>query len=347
MFSRCVVHRVSCATRSAAKLRRSLATEASPAYVAPSTGSNPAYDQALKLIAKDKEYRYSMLKKVDKELARVKKANNSVTQSQQLSRLQQLATDLKVKAELNEPEVQWRFQNGFRDMSQPVYRYMVQREFQKHQKSKLLERLLQMRICPDILEQFDPAAQVVINYGNQSVQEAGIFLQPGDTIEPPSVSFINFHEETKLYTILMIDPDVPDQERQAYQQQCLWLATNVPLSTTQPIANGGDTVVPYTPPHPQKGTKYHRYTTVILEQPNGKIELSPSIESKRFDTRQLIQQHQLVPRGISFFREVWDEDVSRIYTDILKEREPIYGKPPKAKRDPNDTSRKTQKYLLL
>jgi large subunit ribosomal protein L35 len=105
--------------------------------------------------------------------------------------------------------------------------------------------------------------------------------------------------------------------------------------------------VQYTPPHPQKGTKYHRYTTVILEQPNGKIELSPSIESKRFDTRQLIQQHQLVPRGISFFREVWDEDVSRIYTDILKEREPIYGKPPKAKRDPNDTSRKTQKYLLL
>jgi hypothetical protein len=55
------------------QLRRSLATEASPAYVAPSTGSNPAYDQALKLIAKDKEYRYSMLKKVDKELARVKK----------------------------------------------------------------------------------------------------------------------------------------------------------------------------------------------------------------------------------------------------------------------------------
>lgn len=133
-------------------------------------------------------------------------ANNSATQSQQLSRLQQLATDLKVKAELNEPEVQWRFQSGFRDMSQPVYRYMVQREFQKHQKSKLLERLLQMRICPDILEQFDPSAQVVINYGNNSVQEAGIFLQPGDTIEEPSVSFMNFHEETKLYTILMVDP---------------------------------------------------------------------------------------------------------------------------------------------
>lgn len=26
------------------------------------------------------------------------------------------------------------------------------------------------------------------------------------TIEPPTVSFVNFHEETKLYTVMMIDP---------------------------------------------------------------------------------------------------------------------------------------------
>jgi large subunit ribosomal protein L35 len=94
--------------------------------------------------------------------------------------LQQLSIDLQVKAELNDPEVQWRFRTGFRDMSRPVYRYLVQREFQKEHKSKLLERLLQMRVCPDILEQFDPAAQVIFQYGDKSVQEAGIFLQPGE-----------------------------------------------------------------------------------------------------------------------------------------------------------------------
>jgi hypothetical protein len=26
------------------------------------------------------------------------------------------------------------------------------------------------------------------------------------TIKPPTVSFVNFHEETKLYTVMMIDP---------------------------------------------------------------------------------------------------------------------------------------------
>jgi len=107
-------------------------------------------------------------------------ANNSPTQKQQLTRLQQLAIDLQVKAELNDPEVQWRFRNGMRDMSRPVHRYMVEREFQKDRKSKLLERVLQMRVCPDILEQFDPTAQVIVDYDGNSVQEAGIFLQPGE-----------------------------------------------------------------------------------------------------------------------------------------------------------------------
>jgi large subunit ribosomal protein L35 len=141
--------------------------------------------------------------------------------------------------------------------------------------------------------------------------------------------------------------DVPDQDRQTYQQQCLWLTTNVPLSTTQPVVNGGDSILPYVPPHPQKGTKYHRYTIIILEQPNGKIEVPSSLESKQFDTRSFIQQHQLSPRGISFFREVWNEDVSRIYADILKEREPVFGKPPKASKYLDDVSRKSKKYLLL
>lgn len=145
----------------------------------------------------------------------------------------------------------------------------------------------------------------------------------------------------------MVDPDVPDQERQTYQQQCLWLAANVPLSATQSVVEGGDAILPYVPPHPQKGTKYHRYTIVLLEQPNGKIDVPSSIESKRFDTRQFIQQHQLLPRGISFFREVWNQDVSRIYTDILKEREPVFGKPPKSDRYLDDVGVKSKKYLLL
>lgn len=57
---------------------------------------------------------------------------------------------------------------------------MVQREFLKEHKAKLIERVLQMRVCPDLLEQFDPAAQVIVQYGDNSVQEAGIFLQPGE-----------------------------------------------------------------------------------------------------------------------------------------------------------------------
>lgn len=33
--------------------------------------------------------------------------------------------------------------------------------------------------------------------------------------------------------------------------------------------------------------------------------------------REFVAQHQLEPRGISFFRQKWDKDVSDIYKDVL------------------------------
>ena len=93
----------------------------------------------------------------------------------------------------------------------------------------------------------------------------------------------------------------------------------MPLSATESIVKEGETVLDYIPPHPQKGTKYHRYTLIAYEQPNaGKDKVDIKVQGRdAFDVKGLVERHGLQARGVSFFRQVWDETVSQIYSDIL------------------------------
>lgn len=133
---------------------------------------------------------------------------------------------------------------------------------------------------------------------------------------------------------MMVDPDSPDVTNKTYQQHCHWLVSNVPLSATSPSVSGGDSILGYTPPHPQKGTKYHRYTLIAFEQPNeGQEKLDIKVEGRdHFDVKSLAKAYNLKPTGVTFFREEWNENVSKIYNEILKQEEPIYGRPPKVQR---------------
>lgn len=108
----------------------------------------------------------------------------------------------------------------------------------------------------------------------------------------------------------------------------------MPLSTTESVVKGGDVVLDYCPPHPEKGTKYHRYTMIAYEQPeNGQAKVDIKVQGRdAFDVKALAEQHGLKVTGASFFRQVWDETVSSIYDDILKIPEPFYGKPRKPER---------------
>lgn len=104
--------------------------------------------------------------------------------------------------------------------------------------------------------------------------------------------------------------------------------------------------MPYEPPHPQKGTPYHRYVTLLLPQLE-RLNLTPAdLPSGRagFDVREFAAKHKLgyytegegvsmemVPEtykekvgkgmggGLHMWRAVWDQDVSRVYKDILSE----------------------------
>ncbi|SAM09132.1 hypothetical protein [Absidia glauca] len=278
---------------------------------------NVAYIEALQLIQTDKAERLEMLSRVEKEIARVTK--DTTLPKASLAALNALKFDLQVKSELNDPVVRSNFENGTDiDLSRPVYRYLAQRQFAKQPRTKLLERIMQMNVIPDVVDMtIDPTVEIKLQL-DESV-EPGMVLDPEQTITRPDIRVSNFHTDTKLYTLMLVDPDSPDVANQTYQQHCHWLVTNVPLSATESTVQGGNTVLDYVPPHPQKGTKAHRYTWIAYEQSNqGQDKVDVTLQQRdAFDAKAFAKQHGLTVRGITFFRQKWNDSVSKIYSEIL------------------------------
>ncbi|KAG0264482.1 hypothetical protein BG011_006646 [Mortierella polycephala] len=327
---------------------------AEPTYKAPALGVNRTYDEALKVIAEDKAKRLVDIKKMEGTLAQLLKAAPSATKDAEIASLKEKIFKQEAFAEINDPEIQWRFKNGQIDMSKAVFRFMKNRQFQRETLPLVQQRITQMFVTPDLLPPFTPSLNVQMQYGSTGSNyfEIGSYLQPGMTIQEPKVSVLSFHPEQKYYTIALVDPDMPDVKNEAFKQQLHWLIANVPLSSTQMdvTKENADVVLPYLPPHPPKGTKYHRYTLLVAEQPNGgqdKVQIETSSVSRETTLGDLCAQYQLNVKGLTFFREVWDKDVRNIYENILQQPEPIYGKQPKVDELLDETGQKKKKYINL
>ncbi|KAG0361422.1 hypothetical protein BGZ54_009101 [Gamsiella multidivaricata] len=333
---------------------------AEPVYKAPALGVNKTYDEALKIIAEDRIKRLAEVKKMEASLAELLKASPSVARDAEIAQLKDNIFSQEAYAEINDPEIQWRFKHGQIDMSKAVFRYMQSKQFQRETLPVIQQRISQMFVTPDLLPSFTPSLNVQLDFGPGSSPsastnnyfETGSYLLPGKTIKEPKVNVTSFHSEQKYYTVALIDPDMPDVENETFKQQLHWLMTNVPLSATQMEVSAGnaDVILPYLPPHPPKGTRYHRYTLLLAEQPNGgqdKVQIAQSDISRETTLRELCSQYGLNVKGLTFFRQVWDKDVSRIYTDVLKQSEPTYGKQPKVDELLDETGQKKKKYVNL
>jgi hypothetical protein len=98
---------------------------------------------------------------------------------------------------------------------------------------------------------------------------------------------------------------------------------NIALSALSSWIPDLDKHTPYIAPHPQRGTRYHRYTTLLLPQQSPFDEISMPILSETdrcgFDVRAFMEQYGLDGNkggGVHMFREVWDPFVSSIYKNM-------------------------------
>ncbi|KAH9963506.1 phosphatidylethanolamine-binding protein [Russula dissimulans] len=245
---------------------------------------------------------------------------------------------LEVMAQVNLPEVRWKAANGMADMSQKVYRHLVEQRWRNEGALDLLmERLYQMHVIPDILPDLQPTVELRVVFPEAPPKnvvlrartkrktlpvEAGVFLVNEQTRRPPKLYTTVFHPEPRLYTLLMVDPDVPDEDNQTFKTFLHWLHWLTPICCTYPLSS----------PHPALGTPYHRYVLLLLphEDPTLKLSLPPGpLERDAFDVRRFVQEHALrTDEGGAFmWRAVWDEESSRIWETVIKKPEPRYGYP--------------------
>lgn len=127
--------------------------------------------------------------------------------------------------------------------------------------------------------------------------------------------------KTALHWAVCVKP-LPSCLVTAYNHVC---SCNVPLSSTQSSIspNSGDVLQSYIPPHPERGTPYHRYTYILYEQSSShshKPDLA-HVDENGLNTREFAQQNGLKPVGVHFFRQEWDKSVSKICSDVLSECE--------------------------
>ncbi|KAG1814454.1 phosphatidylethanolamine-binding protein [Suillus subaureus] len=307
-------------------------------------GVLPAFDEALKVIKEDSIVLKDEVKALEGAIAREKETPQPDQHA--LLVLENKLRILEVQSEINFPQVRWKCANGMADMSKAVDRHLLEQRWRKEGALDLLmERIHQMKVVPDVLPHIHPSLDLRVNFpkvkSNTGLQaavskavyehvEPGVFLLPEQTVEPPKIYTTVFHPEERLYTLLMIDPDFPDETNQTFQTYLHWLHVS-----PSPVPNL-NTHTAYIPPHPQRGTTYHRYTILLLPQ-HSRLSIHMIAKDKRagFDVRAFMEKYGLdrnVGGGAHMWREVWSEGVPAVYKDILKTAEPKFGRMPKADR---------------
>lgn len=109
-----------------------------------------------------------------------------------------------------------------------------------------MQRVTQMSVTPDLLAEIRPEVDVQIKIAGQEI-EPGVFTLPSQvsrcslachlsaveanrcfshalqTIDGFEVAAQVFHPEERLYTLLVVDPDVPDEASSSFSTLAHWL----------------------------------------------------------------------------------------------------------------------------
>ncbi|KAJ1918935.1 mitochondrial 54S ribosomal protein YmL35 [Mycoemilia scoparia] len=257
----------------------------------------------------------------------------------EIEKLNKRLDELLVKAYIENGEVLWNARNGKFDLNQPVYRHLKEKFWKQRPLDILMQRVTQMYVIPDAI---DPkifnipstCLDLTLKGWNEGKPiEPGAIVPPETALELPTMNLTAFHEDVRLYTIIMADLDHPNEETQSYQQQCHWMGCNIPISMHDGNIKAENAVLPYIPPHPAKGTKRHRYVFLVMQQgEKGQVRLENVKLDRAVHLRTLASELSLRPVGVSFFRSEWNETVDEVYRQHLGLEPPVYGPAPAATR---------------
>jgi large subunit ribosomal protein L35 len=220
-------------------------------------------------------------------------------------------------------------------MNKPIYRHLADKKWRSYKRQILMQRLTQMNVVPDVLDAIDPVVSTQLMFGRRKVPHGEIVDSRVSEIAP----FLNiqpYDQGERLYTIAVIDPDIPNVEKDGYDFRCHYLASNIRISPTETMVRLGDlseesqVILPWLAPYSQKGLPYQRLAIVILEQTarevtpevtgprSQEIDVARIKEGKRYTERDgfilksFATKMKLSPVGADLFRTTYDEGTAGV-----------------------------------
>ncbi|SPO06877.1 related to ribosomal protein YmL35 of the large subunit, mitochondrial [Cephalotrichum gorgonifer] len=271
------------------------------------------FQEALAVIRADRDEKVAAIKAELFKIARleaIEGEEGAERRALRIASLKKHVESLKILADINDPLVKRRFEDGLGDMNKPIYRYLANKKWRSYDYNVIAQRIQQFNIVPDLLPKFAPTADVQLFFRRAKIH-------PGATVPavvseaPPRLRVQVFDKGERLVSVVVVDSDVPDLENDSFTKRCHFMAVNVPLDpTVQSIAFsklGADRTAPY-----------HRLSVFVLEQ-EGPVDVEKvrgtyksGHDSLGFSLKSFRDKFKLKPVGFNLFRTEWDESTAAV-----------------------------------
>ncbi|KAK7420207.1 mitochondrial 54S ribosomal protein YmL35 [Neonectria punicea] len=287
-----------------------------------------AFQDARKILAADRDQKLVQITQSLEKISLLEKADPETIKGGQkgkdlrLASLRRYTDELKILADVNDPVVKKRFEDGLGDMNKPIYRYYAEKKWRSYDHRLITQRIKQFKIVPDVLPRFQPTADVQLYFRK-------LKIPPGQIVDslvsenPPRLRVQVFDRGQRLVSIVVLDADVPDPDTDGFAKRCHYLAANIPLDPTDTslplsrIKADDQLAVPWLPAFSQKGASYHRLGIYLLEQkPGEKVDVAKLKElyaaRDGFSLKSFRDKFGLKPFGFNLFRSVWDDNTAAV-----------------------------------
>ncbi|KAI9837260.1 MAG: hypothetical protein M1819_000334 [Sarea resinae] len=284
------------------------------------------FQEARKILQADRQEKLEQIAVQRARIAKVQAQDAAVSggekeKQQRLKSMHKHLEELKILADINDPMIKKRFEDGQGDMNRPIYRYLADRQWRSYHRNLIVQRISQMNVVPDVLPHIDPTADVRLAFRRHNVQP-GQFVDSRVSEVPVKLDVQVFDKGERLVSVAVVDSDVPNLATDGFDYRCHFLAANIPIaptSTSLPLSRlSKDTqiLLPWLPPFAQKGSPYHRLSVFVLQQRAGETVDVTTVREKLqrdgFNLRSFVDKHSMRPVGVNMFRSQWDEGTAGV-----------------------------------
>ncbi|KAL1601233.1 mitochondrial 54S ribosomal protein YmL35 [Nothophoma quercina] len=286
------------------------------------------FQEARKFLQEDRQEK---LKEIKTQQQRIQNVAASVASEQskrdRIARMKMHLNDLIIAADINDPVVKRKFEDGQGDMNKPIYRHLAEKKWREFKRKVLEQRVTQLAVVPDLLGSLNLVADIDLSFGRKTIAP-GDFVESDISEKMPTLHVQTFTPGEKLVTVAVVDADVPVPEEDGFSTRCHFIASNIrisPSETSIPLqriaeddkksADDKKIALPWVAPWAHKGAPYHRLALVVLEQHEAKkFDLSKLSTLKRdgFNLRNFVASQRLKPLTATLFRIKWDESMAGV-----------------------------------